>query len=200
VERILLARHAESDFSVRTALNGDPSIEGGSLTPAGREQAEALGMLLRDDPIDLCATTEFRRTRETADIVLAGRDVPRLVVAELNDIRFGSFEGGLLSDYRTWASAAGPADACPGGGESRVVAAGRFARGYRVLLARTEATVLAVTHGLAIRYLLSALIERDPTAVVEAVPYAEPYRFSAAQLERGVARLETWCQSPVFAT
>ncbi len=200
MKRIILARHAESDFSVRTALNGDPSIEGGALTTVGREQAGALGMLLRDDPIDLCATTEFRRTRETADIALEGRDVSRLVVPELNDIRFGSFEGGLLSAYRSWASTAGPADACPGGGESRVAAAGRFARGYRILLVRTEETVLLITHGLAMRYLLSALIERDPTAVVEAVPYAEPYRFSAAQLERGVARLESWCGNPVFGS
>ena len=55
-----------------------------------------------------------------------------------------------------------------------------------------------VAHALPIRYLLSALVERDPAARVEPVPYAEPYRFSARQLERATARLESWCRAPAF--
>lgn len=38
MERLVLARHAESVFNVRGVLNGDPSIPGG-LTENGREQA-----------------------------------------------------------------------------------------------------------------------------------------------------------------
>lgn len=199
MERAILARHAESEFSVRGAVNGDPAKEGGGLTAAGRRQARALGQLLADDPIDLCATSEFARARETADIALAGRGVPRLVVPELNDIRFGSFEGGPLANYRRWAHTHGPEEPGPGGGESRVEACRRFAGGFRVLLARPEPTVLVVAHALPIRYLLSALIERDPSAVVEPVPYAETHRFSADQLARAAERLEAWCENPVFA-
>jgi probable phosphoglycerate mutase len=198
VERVILARHGESEFSVRGAVNGDPLVVGGGLTPAGREQARALGRLLADDAIDVCVTSEFARTRETADIALAGRDVPRVVMAQLNDIGFGRFEGGPLEAYRAWAHAHGPADDCPGGGESRVDAAGRYAAAFRALLARPEATVLVIAHALPIRYLLSALIERDPSAIVEPVPCAEPYRFSAVQLERAAARLESWCRNPAF--
>ena len=199
MQRVILARHGESEFSVRTAVNGDPRVAGGGLTPVGRDQARALGTLLQDDPIDVCATTEFVRTRQTADLALAGREVPRVVVPELNDIRVGSFEGRLLSDYRVWARAHGPAEDCPGGGESRVDAARRYAAGFRAVLARPEETVLVIAHALPIRYLLSAIIERDPTAIVEPVPYAEPYRFSAGQLDRAVTRLETWCRDPAFA-
>ena len=199
MERAILVRHAESEFSVRGALNGDPTIEGGALTERGREQARALGLLLADDGIDLCATSEFLRTRETADLALAGREVPRLVLPELNDIRFGSFEGRLLTEYREWAHAADPAADCPGGGESRAVAAARFAAGFRKLLARREATLLVVTHALPIRYALSALTEADPAAVVEPVQHAEPHRLSAEQLDCVAARLERWCEKPVFA-
>ena len=199
MERLIAARHAESEFSVRGAVNGDPLVEGGVLTPNGRRQAQALGMLLADDELDLCVTSEFARAQETAELALAGRDVPRLVLAELNDIRFGSFEGRLLADYRTWALASDPADDCPGGGESRVDAVRRYAVGFRTLLARPEATVFAVAHALPIRYLLSALIERDPAARVEPVPYAEPYRLSAGQLARATAGLERWCTAPAFA-
>ena len=199
MERAILVRHGESRFSVRNACNGDPTVEGGGLTEVGRAQARALGSLLADDPIELCATSEFARTRETADLALDGRDVERLVVPELNDIRFGSFEGGPLDEYRVWARAAGPADSCPGGGESRGDAARRFATGYRTLLARPEPTIVVVIHALPIRYVLSALLEQDPSAIVEPVEECEPNRFSAAQLERAAARLEAWAAAPVFA-
>jgi broad specificity phosphatase PhoE len=194
----ILARHAESEFSVRGLVNGDPTTERG-LTEAGREQAAALGTLIRDDPIDLCAVTEFARTKETADIALAGREVPRLVVPELNDIRFGSFEGGSFEEYVRWAHNHGPSEDSPGGGESRVAAASRFIAGYRKLLERPEETLLVIGHGLPIRYVLSALVELDPAAKVDPVEHAEPFRVSAAQLERAVQRLEAWTRNPVFA-
>jgi 2,3-bisphosphoglycerate-dependent phosphoglycerate mutase len=197
VERLILARHAESEFSARGAVNGDPSVDGG-LTDAGREQAAALGVLIRDDPIDLCVVTEFARTQETADVALADRDVPRLVLPELNDIRFGRFEGGNFRDYIRWAHSHGPTEDAPGGGESRVDAARRFVDGYRKLLARPEDHLLAVGHGLPIRYLLSALVELDPVAKVDPVEHAEPFRVSAAQLVRAVNRLEAWTRNPVF--
>ena len=199
MERVILVRHGESEFSVRNACNGDPRAARGGLTARGREQARALGLLLADDELDLCATTEFARTRETAELALAGRDVPRVVVPGLNDIRFGRFEGGPLDEYRVWARAADPAEACPGGGESRAEAASRFAAGYRTLLSRPEASVLVVCHALPIRYVLSALLERDPSAIVEPVEECEPFRLAAAQLERAAARLEAWAAAPAFA-
>jgi broad specificity phosphatase PhoE len=198
VERLVLARHAESEFSAVERVNGDPSVSGG-LTDRGREEARALGALLAGDEIDLCAVTEFARTRETAELALAGRDVPLIVVPELNEIGIGSFEGGLLAEYRIWARANDPTADCPGGGESRVAAATRFARGFRLLLARPERTIFAVAHGLPIWYLLMALDERDPTPIVEVVPHAEPHRVSRAALGRAVDRLERWCARPVWA-
>lgn len=197
METAVLVRHAESVFSVDETVNGDPAVPGG-LTEAGREQAQALGVLLRDDPIELCVVTELGRTHETADLALAGREVPRLVVPELNDIRFGSFEGTKLPEYRRWAHSHGPSDDCPGGGESRVDAARRFVAGYRRVLARPEPNVLVIGHGLPVRYVLSALVEQNPSAKVAPVEYAEPFRFTGSQLERAVNRLEAWCEDPVF--
>jgi broad specificity phosphatase PhoE len=198
VERAILVRHAESEFGVRDLVNGDPSVDN-ALTEAGREQAAALGILIRDDPVDLCVVTEFDRTQETADLALAGRNVPRLVIPELNDIRFGSFEGGSFEEYVRWAHSHGPAEDCPGGGESRVDAARRFVAGYRRVLGRPEAHILVVGHGLPIRYVLSAVVELDPVAKVDPVEHAEPFRVSEAQLERAVERLEAWTRDPVFA-
>jgi broad specificity phosphatase PhoE len=197
VELAILARHAESEFSVRGAMNGDPGVAG-ALTEEGVEQASLLGEFLRNEDVDLCVTTEFERTKQTADLALVGRDVPRLVVPELNDIRVGDFEGGLLEAYRAWARERSPVEIPPGGGESRAQAAERYARGFRVVLARTEETVLVVTHGLPIRYLLLAAEGSEPRPVVESVDYSTPYRFSRTDLEHAVERLELWVRDPIW--
>jgi broad specificity phosphatase PhoE len=196
VKTAVLARHGESEFSVRGVMNGDPGLAG-PLTEDGVEQARALGEALRETPIDLCVVTEFERTRQTAEVALEGRDVPRLVVPELNDINVGEFEGGLLETYRAWARDRSPVE-LPAGGESRAGVAGRFARGFRRLLERPEETVLVVAHGLSIRYVLLALEGAEPRPVVESVDYATPYRLTRSDLEHAVERLELWVRDPVW--
>lgn len=199
MERVILVRHGESESSNSKTCSGDPARAGNGLTDRGREQARSLGRRLADEPIDLCVTTEFARTGETADLAVAGREISRLVVPELNDIRFGRYEGGSLDEYRAWAGVHTPNDECPGGGESRAQAARRFAAGYQIVLARPETTALVVAHVLPIRYVLLALDEKDPTALIERVPECEPSHVTAAELERAVARLERWAAEPVFA-
>ena len=76
---------------------------------------------------------------------------------ELNEIHFGSFDGGPLETYRAWAAAHSPSVRAPGGGESRAEAAARFARGLRVLLERDEETILLVGHALALRQHVQAV-------------------------------------------
>lgn len=198
MRRAILARHGESERSVDGLTNGDPAVRVG-LTETGREEARRLGAELRGDPIDLCVTSEFERAQETADLALEGRDVPRLVLADLNDIRFGEFEGRLLTDYRAWAHTHGPEDVCPGG-ESRVQTVARYVRGYRTILARPEETILVVAHGLPVRYVLDALDGRNPAAAVAQVPYAEPFRLSAEELASAVGLLEAWVRSPAWLT
>jgi 2,3-bisphosphoglycerate-dependent phosphoglycerate mutase len=197
MDEVILARHGESELSVVGTVNGDPAAAC-ALTATGREQARRLGELVEDTELDLCVTSEFQRTRETADLALAGRDVPRLVLAELNDVRFGSFEGGTLADYRMWAAENEPTVEAPGGGESRSGTVARYVRGYRTILARPERTVLVVTHGLPIRYVLDALADTDPAPLVEQVAYAEPYSLARDQLERAVDRLERWAAQPAW--
>jgi broad specificity phosphatase PhoE len=193
---VVLARHGESEFSVRGLVNGDP-VRPGALTARGRDQARRLAQLLSREPVELCVVTEFGRTQETAELALEGRDVPRLVVPELNDIRFGEFEGRTLEEYRGWAGGAA-ADLRVGGGESRAEAVARFVRGFRVVLARPERAVLVVTHGLPIRYVLDAVEGRTPIPQVEQVALAEPFRVSKEELEGALATLERWVEAPAW--
>jgi broad specificity phosphatase PhoE len=190
MQRLILARHGETEYSSRGALNGDPAQQC-PLTDAGRAQARRLGKLLAAERIDLCVTTQFQRTVETADLALEGRDVPRLVVPELGDHAAGEYEGGLVSDYLEWAHRAGSADPVPGADESRFDVACRFAQGFRTILETPEDTVLAVLHALAIGYLLSGPLKRMPV-----VGYAEPQGLEASQVEAAIERLDVWCAAP----
>jgi probable phosphoglycerate mutase len=197
VEEALLARHAESEFSVRGLTNGDPELEV-ALTEHGREQARLLGQRLTATEIDLCVTSEFKRAEETANLALQGRDVPRLVVPELNDIRFGEFEGHPLTDYRIWARAHGPEDPVPGGGETRAGTVARYVAGFRRLLGRPERAILIVAHSLPIRYVLNAAAGHTPRPAIEQVPYAEPLELTATELTRAVERLDEWTRAPTW--
>ena len=198
MEQVILARHGESEFSLAGNVNGDPATAC-ALTARGREQAQRLRDEISKDDIDLCVTSEFERVRQTAEIALEGRDVPRLVLPELNDVRFGSFEGGTLDAYREWASTNEPTAEAPGGGESRSATVARYVRAYRTVLARPEPTILVVAHGLPIRYVLNALDEVDPAPLVDQVAYAQPWRFDRATLERAVERLDRWARAPAWA-
>lgn len=193
----ILARHGESELSIRGLMNGDPAVACG-LTDAGREQARRLGDRLRDTRIDLFVTSGFQRARETAEEALRGRDVPELVVPDLGDPRYGDYEGRHLDDYRAWATAASSSDRPGESGETRQEIVARYARGYRTVLARPEETILLVAHSLPVGYMLAAREGRGPEAKAPVAEYAVPYRFSAAELEHGIELLEEWLAAPTF--
>jgi broad specificity phosphatase PhoE len=199
MERVLLARHGESELSVQGLTNGDPAVECG-LTERGRRQARRLGRQLAGTPLDLCFVSEFQRARETAELALGDRDVPLLVLPGLNDIRFGAFEGKLLADYRAWARAHGPEEAAPGGGDSRAATVARYAAAFRTILSRPERAVLVVAHSLPIRYVLDAAAGKTPGPVVEQVPYAEAFGLDAAQVTEAAELLEGWAREPIWPT
>jgi broad specificity phosphatase PhoE len=197
MDAVILARHGESVFSERQLVNGEITVPG-PLTRRGSEEARALGRAIAGDPIDLSVTSEFERTRQTADLALEGRDVPRLVVPELNDPLYGQYEGGALEDYRSWADTAASDDDVPGGGESRRRIIERYTRGFRIVLARAERCGIVVAHSLPIAYILAARDGTLPTRRVPLVEHAHPYRLAAEELDRTVTLLEDWCVAPTW--
>jgi probable phosphoglycerate mutase len=187
----ILARHGESELSLRRVINGDPAARC-ALTERGRDQARRLGELIANDPIELCITSEFERAKETADIALDGVDVPRVVMPELNDIAVGAFEGGVLEAFRAWISEHGPAAVPPGGGESRAQTAVRYARGFRMIAARPEDVILVVCHGLPVAFAVGCARGEDPPLFLRQEEYAVPNRLSAEDLTRAADVLDRW--------
>jgi probable phosphoglycerate mutase len=194
---IVFARHGESEYSARALLNGDPAVPCG-LTALGVAEARALGEALAGEPFDLCVTSGFQRVEETADEALRGRDVPRLVFPGLGDPSYGPFEGKSLAEFRTWAAGASSSDLPGPGGESRREIVERYARSFRLLLARPEKSILVVAHSLPIAYALAARDAKPPGSTALIVPHAKPYPFGRAELAHATAFLERWATAPTW--
>ena len=189
VELALIARHGQSRLNVAGLVNGDPARDQG-LSDLGRQEAEGLGRQIAAVAIDLCVVTEFPRTHETADIALAGRDVPRVVEPGLNDIRVGDLEGETLEAYRAWKRAHTRGDAFPGG-ESLNEAARRYGAAFARLLGRAEATIFVVCHEIPVRYAVNAAAgSADLDRPLHDVANASPYVFDADGLRRAAEHIE----------
>jgi probable phosphoglycerate mutase len=190
-------RHAHARSNADDCVSSTPPGEG--LSDLGVEEALALREALAAEPIALGVATRLLRTQETLALALGGRDVERILVPGLDEIGFGSYEGGALSDYRAWAWTSEPDVVCPGGGESRVAAAERIAGALRALLERPEETVLAVSHALPVRYVLDASDGSFPASRIAQVPHATPFGLDAEAVELAAETLDVWATAPRFA-
>lgn len=194
MKTVLVARHAETELNVTAVLNGDPSV-GVALTAAGRAQAQRLGEAA--GPVDLVVHSAFGRARETAELAWPG--APALEVPELNEFRYGRFEGTRWDDgFAEWTRSSGPFEAPAGGGESRVAAVARYVRGFRIVADRPEHRIALVAHGAHVACLQLARVGRTPGPVLEQIPFATGYELTRAELLRAIEVLEAWTASPGF--
>ena len=140
-------------------------------------------------PFDLCLHTRFGRTQETAELALAGRDVPMEVEPLLDDIDVGELEGSTIDDYHEWKSRHTRADRFPGG-ESLHESALRYAEAFRKIVAQDASTVLVVCHEIPIRYALNAAGGSDDLdGPAHVVPNATPFLFGGQSLARAADRI-----------
>jgi broad specificity phosphatase PhoE len=185
----LLARHGQSLFNVDSVVNGDPAFDRG-LSEQGIEEAGRLAGQLAGLPVDLGAVSPFPRALQTANIALAGREVPHLVDEDLGDVRIGDLEGKSLDAYRETPAHSNRKERFPGG-ESLDEAALRYATAVRRLLARSEPTTLVVCHEIPVRYLVNAAGGSDElNGPLRFVANATPYLFDEAALHRAAERIQ----------
>lgn len=89
--RIYLMRHAEAAyFNAAGQREPDPRLV--ALTPKGRSEALAMSDWLAMVPFDRVICSGLQRTRETATLVLRGRDLPIEVMTPLEEIRGAKME------------------------------------------------------------------------------------------------------------
>ncbi len=184
----VLVRHGQSELNATQRVNGDPAVRV-VLTEQGEAEAGALAVQLAGFELDLCVHTRFGRTRQTAEIALAGRDVPFEVEPLLDDIDVGELEGDTIDAYRTWKHAHGRGDPFPGG-ESLDAAALRYVEAYERLLARPEQRILVVCHEIPVRYAVNAAAGSDELdGPAHEIRNCVPHLFDEEGLARATARI-----------
>lgn len=158
--RLLLLRHGEVDYFPQGKPVPTQSV---GLTERGRKQAEAVGALLRQVPLDLAVHTGLPRTEETLAIVLQGRTVPVEAWPEFQEIRPGRLRE-LEDPERAFREAFHPKDLSERflGGERYADFLARVLPAYERLLLRPWDTLLLVAHGGVIRALLSYALTGQP--------------------------------------
>ena len=97
MSRLLLARHGQSVSNAVRRFQGAQDV---ALSPLGVRQAEALGLAVGRRPIAHVYASPLERARHTAQIALAGLDLPLTVVDDLRELSLGEWEGCTVEEIR----------------------------------------------------------------------------------------------------
>lgn len=88
--RLYMVRHGETDWNKVRRVQGHTDIP---LNAYGRHLAEETAEGMKNTAIDLCFTSPLSRAKETAQIILKGRDIPLIEDERIGEIGFGKYEG-----------------------------------------------------------------------------------------------------------
>lgn len=83
-------RHGKTDWNLLHKLQGKTDIP---LNDMGRQMARDARERYKDIHFDVCFSSPLVRARETAELVLEGRDVPVIIDDRLAEMGFGIYEG-----------------------------------------------------------------------------------------------------------
>ena len=85
-----IIRHGKTDWNVLHKLQGRTDVP---LNDEGRQMAEAARAEYQDVHFDICFCSPLIRAKETAEILLKGRNIPILTDERLVEMGFGIYEG-----------------------------------------------------------------------------------------------------------
>ena len=152
---VVLVRHGETEWSAALRHTGRTDLP---LTPAGEEEARAVGEALRGREFALVLSSPLRRALDTAS--LAGF-VPQ-VRGELAEWDYGEYEGlttaqirETVPDWTIWGDGAR-------GGESGAEVGARVDRVIAEIL-QVDGDVLVFAHGHLLRILCARWLELEPS-------------------------------------
>lgn len=154
---ILLARHGETDWNRERRVQGHTDRP---LNEEGRRQAAALARKLAAHPPDAVYSSDLVRAHETARIVADRLELDVVVLPELRERDFGTWEG--LTDDEIFVRFPHARNGPWGDAESREEMLERVREAVgRIADAHPEGRVLVITHGGPVRALLTACSEDE---------------------------------------
>lgn len=185
---ITITRHAQTDYSAKYLVNGDPTRPVG-LTSEGRYACGALGRQIDKRHVRTWIVTRFGRTHETARLV-AGNAVDLVTEHLLDELDYGWFDGGAFLAYGAWLDRHGGWRRPPGATESQREGLLRMLRGLRASLEHPGPQVV-IAHGLLvsmIRWYADDGVAPMPLFFPEA-PYAQPLELQDDDLDAMISDL-----------
>ncbi len=87
---LYIIRHGKTDWNKLKKIQGRSDIP---LNEEGRKMAEEAREEYKDIHFDVCYCSPMIRARETAEILLKGRDIPIIFDERLVEMGFGIYEG-----------------------------------------------------------------------------------------------------------
>ena len=87
---LYVMRHGKTDWNLKHKLQGKTDIP---LNDLGRQMAREAAGKYKDVHFDICYCSPLIRARETAELLLEGRDVPIIIDDRLSEMGFGIYEG-----------------------------------------------------------------------------------------------------------
>jgi probable phosphoglycerate mutase len=170
---LYFARHGETEWNATGRLQGQTDV---ALNAVGRAQALLLASRLRGAGIVSVGSSDLAGARATAEIVARELGLAvSYVDAGLRERAYGVFEGLTLEEARArdpaaWASLADRQSA-PRGGESLDALATRILGAAERAAGALDAPALVVSHGRALRELVSAIRGEAVAAIANVGAY-----------------------------
>lgn len=161
---LYMIRHGETDWNVERKLQGMTDIP---LNENGRCVAELTREGLKGVKFDVAFTSPLLRAKETAEIILEGRDVEIIADERIREVGFGTFEGTDSKEFEDGIKLFFTQPEC--------FVATSGAESYESLLEReksflddlygnpeyVDSTILVATHGAALNGLLCVIKEKE---------------------------------------
>ena len=164
--QVILVRHGETEYNAQGRLQGYSPV---SLSTRGRQQAMLVGPRVQPLRPTVLYSSDIQRAHETAMILSQLVGLPVQPCPGLREWNIGNWIDRMADDFYTHLAAIGahPATHVPEGGESQVQTQARMVAQMQAWADQhTEATILGVSHGMAIdlfvRHILGLDVRQSP--------------------------------------
>ena len=166
--RIIFARHGQTEWNIQYRFQGRTNVK---LTETGKRQAHALAARLSSWPPDVIYTSPLDRAYYTASAIAEPHGLTPLILPELEEINFGTWEGesnsslekAQNSTYALWRS--DPFFYPPEGAETWERLYVRLAKAVKVFLQGSYKRIVVVSHGGIMRALYAVFLGLNPHKV-----------------------------------
>jgi broad specificity phosphatase PhoE len=157
-QQLILVRHGETVHNVAGIAQG---WNDSALSERGERQVRALAERLKEAGVTAIYSSPLGRALATANVVAEATNLPVMVLDELREMSYGTWEGRSFMDvrsadeeaYQRWINDAEAP--CPEG-ESHADVRRRLERAFATM---TTARPVVITHGTAIRISITALLD-----------------------------------------